>query len=239
MKQTNNLLFAGMLGIVLAAGIGWYFFMGPGMSVTMDHGSSSANPSGSTGSSKPSTALDNKQVIKVKAAGGNLSQTTLEQIAKLKEVNDVRGYLTVQSGAIDILGVDVSKPLILEAGGKFMTPGVLEGRLFQSTDAGKKVMLAGKGFAGTNKTAYGYPILGMAGMKPPFVLDNNEVAILGVYETGSAETDNFVILPLDTVQQLYGETGVNVLYITLQETNNRSSVINQVKQVVGTKVEIQ
>lgn len=60
------------------------------------------------------------------------------------------------------------------------------------------------------------------------------------YETGSAEADNRIVLPLDTAQQLYGKADqVNVVYVTVNDPANRSSVIDGVERIVGKKAAVQ
>jgi ABC-type lipoprotein release transport system permease subunit len=189
-------------------------------------------------SGTPSVSVDDKQFIKVSVSGGNLQRDTLNQIAQLNNVTEAQGYLALTSGGIKILGVDPSSPLIMEVDGKLVTPGVVEGRLLQPDDSGKKVMITGKTFAENNKTGYGYPILGMAAHNPPFYLDDKEMTLLGVYETGSAEANNWIVLPLDTTQQLYGKQGVNLIYITVSDPTNRSSVLDEVKGIVGKKATV-
>jgi ABC-type lipoprotein release transport system permease subunit len=188
----------------------------------------------------PSSSLDADKVIKVSVTGEGLAQNSVDQIAQLENVTDVGGYVAITAGQIQILGVDASKPLILEANGTLVAPSVVEGRLLESGDAGQNVMIAGKTFAENNETGYGYPILGMGAHNPPFYLDDEkELTILGVYETGSAEGDNWMIVPLDTAQQLFGKPGVNVIYVTVNDPNNRTSVIDRVKQIVGEKATVQ
>jgi ABC-type lipoprotein release transport system permease subunit len=189
-------------------------------------------------SGTPSVSVDDKQFIKVSVSEDNLKQDTLNQIAQLDNVTEARGYLALTSGEIKILGVDPSKPLIMEVDGKLVTPGLVEGRLLQPDDSGEKVMITGKTFAENNKTGYGYPILGMAAHNPPFYLDDKEMTLLGVYESGSAEANNWIVLPLDTTQQLYQKQGVNIVYITVSNPANRSSVIDEVKRIVGEKVTV-
>jgi hypothetical protein len=190
----------------------------------------------SSESASASSSVKINKVVKVSATGEGLTEELLGQIGKLENVSKVRGYLAVTSGQTQILGVDTSEALQIEVIGKLVTPSVVEGRLLDSDDTGQNVMIAGKTFAENNETGYGYPILGMAAHNPPYILDNNEMTILGVYETGSAEADNRIILPLDTVQRLYGKVGqVNVVYMTI----NHSSAIDQVKKIVGEKVTIQ
>jgi hypothetical protein len=68
-------------------------------------------------------------------------------MAQLESIGDVRGYAVITEGQTQILGVDTSKPLILEANGALVKLSVLEGRLLESGDAGQNVMIAGKTFA--------------------------------------------------------------------------------------------
>jgi ABC-type lipoprotein release transport system permease subunit len=196
-----------------------------------------ANNSAESGA--PSESLDANKVIKISATGEGLPQDILNKIAQIENVNEVQGYLNVVSGESQVWGADVTKPLIFEEDGNFVIPEAIEGRLLEAGDAGQPVMIAGKIYAENNETAYGYPILGMAGMQAPFILDNNQITIMGVYQTGSAEADNRIVLPIEIVQQLYGKTGVNVVYVTLDNAENPSSVIDQVKQIVGEKAEVQ
>jgi ABC-type lipoprotein release transport system permease subunit len=182
-----------------------------------------------------SEAVSPAQVIKISATEGGLPQQAINAIAALDNVADIRPSLALGDGETRIIGVDPSRPVLMEVEGKLVTPSPVEGRLLEAGDAGRGVIVVGKSFAQTRKTGFGYPILGMAAHQPPFFLGENEVTILGVYETGSAQANEWVLLPLSTVQQLYGKPGqVNQAYVVVEDAAKRSSTVDNVKKIVGT-----
>lgn len=188
----------------------------------------------------PSEIVSPDNVIKISAKGDSLPPQALDRIAGLKNVADVRAYLVVTEGQSRFIGVDLSRPVLVEVDGRLVTPRLVEGRLLKAGDADKDVIVVGKRFAKTNKTGFGYPILGMAAHRPPFFIGDKQVTILGVYETGSAQADGWAMLPLNAVQKLYRKSGkVNLAYVVLDNAATRPSALDEVRKVIGDDATVQ
>jgi ABC-type lipoprotein release transport system permease subunit len=189
--------------------------------------------------SEKSQSLSAEQVIKISARDGSLSQQALDKIEALNNIADVRALLVVSQGETRVMGVDPSRGFLVEADGALVKPKVVEGRLLKASDAGKDVIVVGKRFAQTHKTGFGYPILGMADHRPPFFLGDQQVTILGVYESGG-QADQWALLPLGTAQRLYGKPAqVNEAYIVLDDPAKRSSTVDAIRRIVGDDVRVQ
>jgi ABC-type lipoprotein release transport system permease subunit len=221
-KPDRRLLMSIMLGAIII-GLAAFALLG--------------SPSGAE--SKKPQSLSEEQVIKISAQNGDLPQQALDKIAALNNVAGIRAALAIPQGETRVVGVDPTSGFLVEADGALVRPKVVEGRLLKAGDASKDVIVVGKRFAQTHKTGFGYPILGMANHQPPFFLGDKEVTILGVYESG-AEADQWAMLPLDTVQKLYGKPEqVNEAYIVLKDPAKRASTADAVSKIVGKDVRVQ
>jgi ABC-type lipoprotein release transport system permease subunit len=237
MKQTNNtaLFVAGLAGTILAAGIGWYFLLGPGMNhgpLTMNHDSTTAT------SAVPAQQVESGGNIRILPVGEAMviPQETIDQIKGLNGIKEVYAYLSVKTEEGEVLGVDVNKEFVMESDGKLITPSLVEGRFLQDGDAGKNIMLVGKAFSESHQTDLGYPILGMVSAHATaYKFDNNDMKIVGIFGGASADTENRVVLPLESAQRLYQynqEQGVNLIYVTLDDSANAEEVSNKMKEAL-------
>ncbi len=70
-------------------------------------------------------------------------------------------------------------------------------------------------------------------------IDDNQLTVVRIYETGSLEADSRIVLPLDAVQRVHGKARqVKVAYVIVRILSNHSSLIDEVKQVVVQKAKI-
>jgi ABC-type lipoprotein release transport system permease subunit len=244
MKKNNNFFMfflVGILGILLAAVIGWFVLIGPGMNhgPVMNHGSMDHSSSTSSNvDTTPAVEVQSDATIRILAEGETkvFPLEIVDQIKGLDGIKDVYTYLSLKTDAGEINGVDVNKELVIESEGKLVIPSLVEGRFLQKEDNGKNFMLVGKTFAGSHQTDLGYPILGMVSAHPTdYSFDNNDMKIVGIFGGVSEGIENQVILPLETAQRLYQynqEQGVNLIYVTLNDSGSAEEISNKIKTVL-------
>ena len=106
--------------------------------------------------------------------------------------------------------------LHLRSGNEVLAAAIVQGRGLEPGDA-PEAMVVGKTFAQHNKTALGLSIPAMLTKDhfPPIIVGGQGFAIVGIYATGDPNTDDQVLVPLATAQQLLNQPGrLSGTYVT-------------------------
>lgn len=117
-------------------------------------------------------------------------------------------FVPLEDGALAI-GLDpVNAPFRTPRGG--FRPKLTAGRLFKAEDAEHNVAVVGTHYAETHKTPFGFRIAEMVypGHTPGITLGGERVEVVGIFESGTPEGDNAMVLPLAPAQQRLQKPGV-------------------------------
>jgi hypothetical protein len=71
-------------------------------------------------------------------------------------------------------------------------------------------------------------------------LGDKEVSILGGYQTGSAQADQWLLLPFSTLQRLAGKPEqINEAYVVVKDAAKRSQTADELRGIVGDSATVQ
>ena len=182
-----------------------------------------------------------------------LSEETLHTVAKVPGVESVYGRIEMQytgselkgsvkrtegpaqasgEGADDgtvppmVLGVAPHDPQGNRVA--FSTARIVAGRELTADDAEANVAIMGKTLAEVNDLDVGSRI----------DIEGKKVEIIGLYETGERPANNSLILPLKTLQRLYGIDGVSSATVHVASGAQASDVFNKLRETLGDSVDI-
>jgi putative ABC transport system permease protein len=180
-----------------------------------------------------------------------LSEETLRVVAKVPGVESVYGRIEKlytgsklkgsvkhkdgPTGASRGSGDDGTVPPVVvgvapdDPGGvrvRLTTARIVAGRKLTAADANVAIM--GKALAEVNDLDVGSWI----------DIEGEKVQIIGLYETGERDADNSLVLPLKTMQRLYGLDGVSSATVHVASGAQASDVADNIRQVLKDNVEV-
>src|SRR6266436_4894846 len=180
-----------------------------GTTININYAANDANPvqqSGGSGTAGgPSfngpTPRPNSVVAKVKSVQGVVS--TQESLARPDTNESLKsGSITGPNGRavsipLMINGISSDSTNFTLTGGD--TPTLVSGRNFRSSDANADVAMMSQSLARTNHLHVG----------STFRLKGTTFTLIGLYKTSSQFSDNTVVIPLATMQKVFGINGVD------------------------------
>ena len=125
-----------------------------------------------------------------------------------------------------VVGVDPDDPQASSVA--LMTAKVVAGRELSENDAKANVAIMGKALAEANGLDVGSRI----------DIEGKTITIVGLYETGERLADNSLILPLKTMQSLYGIDGVSSATVYVASGTQVSAVADRIRKTLGDSVEL-
>ncbi len=126
-----------------------------------------------------------------------------------------------------VLGIPVNDSSFTLTDGT--TPTMVAGTKFSSSDASAAVALIGQTLASSNNLKVG----------STFTVKGKSMKVIGIFSTGS---DTFaastIILPLNTVQNLYAVKGVDSITVNATSYEQVNSVVTNIQQKLGSKYNV-
>jgi ABC-type antimicrobial peptide transport system permease subunit len=209
-----------------------------GTTININYAANDANPvqqSGGSGiaggpSSKGPTPIPNSVVAKVKSVQGVVS--TQESLTR----PDMEGSL--KSGSITgPNGQKVDIPLMINGissdstnftlmGGD--TPTLVSGRNFRSSDANADVAMMSQSLARLNHLNVG----------STFTLKGRKFTLIGLYTTASQFSDNTIVIPLATMQKVFGINGVDSVTASAASYEQVETVAARLRSALGKQFDV-
>ena len=181
-------------------------------------------------------------IIHVRARdGASLSQGIRDQIRGVPNVGQFESVLEGKtSDGVRVIGVEPRPVLHLRSGTEVLAAAIVQGRGLEAGDA-PEAMVVGKTFAQHNKTALGLSIPAMLTKDhfPPIIVGGQGFAIVGIYATGDAKTDEQVLVLLPTAQKLLNQPGrLSAVYVTPASAAAADQVTSGLRRVLGGAIEV-
>ena len=173
----------------------------------------------------PAKSIPNTVVTRVKQTPGVVDvQQSLVRSATDK---DVRGtQITAPDGQhinapVTVTGIasDVTTFTIMEG----ITPTLVAGRHFQSSDARGAVAMMSQALAQTNQVQVG----------SSFTLNGTALTLIGVYTTSNELADSSIVLPMETMQHVFHVDGVDSLTALAKSYEQADAVANRLHSALG------
>jgi hypothetical protein len=201
-----------------------------------------AGPSSGAGQATPAPTASTPAVVSVRATGGALlPQATRDRVRAVPNVGAIEPFLEGRTGdGVRLIGVEPAPILHLPSGQEVRPITIVQGRGFEPGDAPEAIVV-GKTFSQKNKTALGLSIPAMLTRDhfPPIVVGGQGFAIIGIYETGDAATDDQVLVLLPTAQKLLNQPGrLTGLHVTPAAPGVVEELVNALRRALGGSVEV-
>jgi putative ABC transport system permease protein len=152
------------------------------------------------------------------------SETTSGTRQDFRPPDDGSGRPNMRVGAM-IMGEYPSKNIVLFSGG---TLEISSGRTLGSQDTSQAVAVVGENYSETNSVSVGSSIS----------LNGTAFSIVGVYTSGSDFGDNGVIIPYELFKTTYAVDGPNTLYVRVDSVGNVDSVVQTLKDTLGSDYDV-
>jgi hypothetical protein len=156
------------------------------------------------------TAPGPSAVIQITARErAGLAEGLRERIRRVPNVGRIEPFLEGRTGdGVRVIGVEPAPTVQLRAGKELLPAAIVQGRGLEAGDS-PEALVVGKTFSQKHKTALGLSIPAMLTKDhfPPLVVGGQGFAIVGIYATGDAATDDQVLMLLPTAQRLLKQPG--------------------------------
>ena len=126
---------------------------------------------------------------------------------------------TTRFGAITVMGVSPTGAAPALAGGGTMT--MESGAYFTASDADADVAVVGQTLATANNLSVGSEI----------TIGTDQVQVIGIYTTGEQFGDNMIVMPIETVQNLYSINGATTVTVTADNAGDVNVVANELRGI--------
>ncbi len=203
-----------------------------------------AGPAPGGGQPMPASTAPTEAVISVRAAaGGTLPQVTRDRIRAVPNITAIEPFLEGKTAdGVRVIGVEPAPALHLRSGTGIRPIGIVQGRGIEAGDAPEAIVV-GRTFSQKNKTALGLSIPAMLTKDhfPPLLVGGQGFAIIGIYTTGDAATDDQVLVLLPTAQKLLNQPGrLSGLYVTVTPASPRTveDVAGRLRRALGGSAEV-
>lgn len=199
-------------------------------------------PAPGFGQAKPGPTPAGAAVLHVRPRdGGALPEALRERVRGVPNIGQVEPFLEGRaSDGVRVIGVEPAPTRHLRVGGDVRVAAIVQGRGFETGDA-PEALVVGKTFSQKNKTALGLSIPAMLTRDhfPPLIVGGQGFAIIGIYETGDAATDDQVLVLLPTAQKLLNEPGrLSGLYVTPASPAAVEQVASELRRALGGAVDV-
>jgi putative ABC transport system permease protein len=119
-------------------------------------------------------------------------------------------------------GVSISDVTLL--GDAQMT--IVDGRYFTTDENDADVMVIGQDLADANDLEIGDTV----------DIEGTSVEVIGIYDSGQVFGNNMIVMPIDTVQNLFGIDGVTSVTVVADDVNNVGAVVSSIREIFPTSV---
>jgi putative ABC transport system permease protein len=126
---------------------------------------------------------------------------------------------TTRFGAITVMGVSPTDTAPALAGGGTMT--MESGAYFTADDTDADVAVVGQTLATANNLSVGSEI----------TIGTDQVQVIGIYTTGEQFGDNMIVMPVETVQNLYNINGATSVTVTADNAADVNIVANELRGI--------
>jgi len=200
-------------------------------------------------------------LIEIRGAGATgmgvgvdaLPEESFERAKTVRNIARVEKYLLqrmqdpTRAASISIVvGVQPGATLRVASHGEVGTPSLGAGRLFAAEDRGKPVAIIGTLYArqgglkpGDRFTLRADRVLLQDRPNPNVQLEDAEVQVVGIFESGFAFGDNQVFLPLDFAQRIFKQEGkLTHIFVTAASTDVVGQVEDDLFEAFGGKADV-
>jgi putative ABC transport system permease protein len=129
-----------------------------------------------------------------------------------------------------VMGVDTGTSIssVTLMGGAQMT--ITAGNYFTTADNDTSdVMVAGQDLTNTGDNL---PVV----VGDTVDIEGTSVTVIGIYDSGTVFGNNMIIMPIDTVQNLFGIDGVTSVTVVADNVNNVDAVVSSIRNIFPTSV---
>ncbi|HLI71228.1 MAG TPA: ABC transporter permease [Ktedonobacteraceae bacterium] len=176
------------------------------------------------------TPVPNSAVTKVKNVPGvvsvqeSLSRIDTSSTLKTSAVQAPNGRSFNIPPTVNGISTDATNFTL--AGGA--TPTLESGRSFQASDANAYVAMMSQTLAQTNNLTVG----------STFTLKGQTFTIIGIYTTGQTFSDNSLVIPLATMQKVFGVNGVDSITAYAQSYEQVDTVAARLRSTLGSAYDV-
>ena len=195
--------------------------------------SGGSGPSGGPSSGQPPkgpTPIPNSVVTKVKSVQGVVS--TQESLTRPDTNESLKsGSITGPNGRavsipLMINGISSDSTNFTLTGGD--TPTLVSGHNFRSSDANADVAMMSQSLARTNHLHVG----------STFTLKGKTFTLIGLYTTSSQFSDNTIVIPLATMQKVFGINGVDSITASAASYEQVETVAARLRSALGKQFDV-
>ncbi len=171
------------------------------------------------------TPIPNSAVSKVKNVPGVVS--TQENLSRPDQDGTLKGTtITAPNGQqvnapVLVSGISSDATNFTLAGGQI--PTLVTGRSFQAIDANADVALMGQAVAQANGLSVG----------STFTLKGTTFTLIGLYTTSDQITDNSIVIPIATMEKVFGINGVDSITATAASYEQVDAVADRLRKALG------
>ena len=164
-----------------------------------------------------------------------MDESILPAVQRIAHVTSVQPVITHMEGQMGqpgqgrgmtiVQGQDPSQPLLLFGGG---TVSVTDGRTLNSGDVNANVAIVGARYSEDQG----------AGLYSYITLNSTSIQVVGLFSSGNRFGDNAVIIPYQTAKRVYQISGMNMLYVNVDNAGNVDYVVESLKTALGSDYDI-
>lgn len=235
--STNAKLAAGLVALLALGAVGFLLLRDDVRVGAMEHpAGNAADEGGLAASPTPPTSQTPPPRGGLFRIQASLSPSELRALRGIEGVKEVQPFLLVgEEDGGPAQGVGAGTRLLVWADGRALVPQLLWGRLFvPASEQRAPVAIAGRRWAETHKSSYGYIVSGM-GHPTPVEIEDVALTVLGVFET-AAEINQGLVMPLAVAQRIYGRKGTSGAWIRAKLT--LSALERSVREALGRPLDV-
>jgi putative ABC transport system permease protein len=120
---------------------------------------------------------------------------------------------------IMVMGFDTATENPTLMGGGQMD--ITDGRYFTTDENNADVMVVGQALADKNSLATGSTVS----------INGTSVEVIGIYDSGQVFGNNILIMPIGTMQRLFGLSGVTSVTVQADDVNNVDAVVSSIREI--------
>ncbi|MFQ5895974.1 MAG: ABC transporter permease, partial [Nitrospinota bacterium] len=145
-----------------------------------------------------------------------------------------------------VVGVEPGATLRVASHGELGSPRTVAGRNFRPEDRGKPVVIMGKAYAeayglsvGSDWTLQAKLVQLQDRPNPSVVLQDTQVKVIGIFESGFVFGDNQVFIPLDVAQRIFKQEGkLSHIFVTASSIEEVSGLSDRLFSALEEKADV-
>jgi len=144
---------------------------------------------------------------------------SLESAVEQGELGGQGAGPVIRTRGIIVMGFDTATENPTLMGDAHMD--ITEGRYFTTDENDADVMVVGQALADKNNLAIGSTV----------DINGTPVEVIGIYDSGQVFGNNMLVMPIGTVQSLFGLDGVTSVTVVADDVNNVDAVVSSIREI--------